>query len=83
MCQHFYGRNFHTSVKSSSFSILCIIGNTRFEKAMLDLGSSINVMTYSIYVALDLGSLKEIDIVFQLAHSSNACPVGVLEDVLF
>lgn len=50
---------------------------------MLDLGSSINVMTYSIYVALDLGSLKEIDIVFQLAHSSNACPVGVLEDVLF
>jgi hypothetical protein len=30
------------------FTIPCTIGNTRFEKAMTDLGASINVMSYSI-----------------------------------
>ena len=34
------------------FTIPCTIGNTQLEKAMLDLGTSINVMPYSIYVSL-------------------------------
>ena len=34
---------------SGTFTIPCIIGRTRFEKAMLDLGASINVMPYFIY----------------------------------
>ncbi|XP_024164476.1 uncharacterized protein LOC112171539 [Rosa chinensis] len=41
-----------------SFTILCVIGNTRFENAMLDLGASINVMPYSVYASLGLGELK-------------------------
>ncbi|CAN6573144.1 unnamed protein product [Malus baccata var. baccata] len=41
-----------------SFTIPCIIGNTRFESAMLDLGASINVMPYSIYASMNLGALK-------------------------
>lgn len=65
-----------------SFTIPCIIGNTRFEKAMLDLGASINVMPYSIYASLNLGSLKETGVIIQLADISNAFPNGVLEDVL-
>ncbi|XP_022883735.1 uncharacterized protein LOC111400560 [Olea europaea var. sylvestris] len=65
-----------------SFTIPCIIGNTRFEKAMLDLGASINVMPYSIYASLNLGSHKEIDVIIQLADRSNAFPKGVLENVL-
>ncbi|KAM1774919.1 hypothetical protein ACFX12_044235 [Malus domestica] len=37
-----------------SFTIPCVIGNTRFESAMLDLGASINVMPYSIYASMNL-----------------------------
>ena len=40
------------------FTIPCIIGDQRIERAMLDLGASINVMPYSIYASLNLGPLK-------------------------
>ena len=49
---------------------------------MLDLGASINVMPYSVFASLNLGTLKETGVVFQLADRSNAYPRGVLEDVL-
>ncbi|CAN6677805.1 unnamed protein product [Malus baccata var. baccata] len=65
-----------------SFTIPCVIGNTRFESAMLDLGASINVMTYSIYASMNLGALKNDGVIIQLADRSNAYPKGVLEDVL-
>ncbi|XP_022871283.1 uncharacterized protein LOC111390468, partial [Olea europaea var. sylvestris] len=48
--------------------LLDAISTKMFEKAMLDLEASINVMLYSIYASLFLGSLKETS--------------GVLEDVL-
>ncbi|CAN6677785.1 unnamed protein product [Malus baccata var. baccata] len=65
-----------------SFTIPCVIGNTRFESAMLDLGVSINVMPYSIYASMNLGALKNDGVIIQLADRSNAYPKGVLEDVL-
>ncbi|KAM1216936.1 hypothetical protein ACFX2J_013166 [Malus domestica] len=65
-----------------SFTIPCVIGNTRFENAMLDLGASINVMPYSIYASMNLGELKKDGVIKQLADRSNAYPKGVLEDVL-
>ncbi|CAN6712746.1 unnamed protein product [Malus baccata var. baccata] len=65
-----------------SFTIPCVIGNTRFESAMLDLGASINVMPYSIYSSMNLGELKNDGVIIQLADRSNAYPKGVLEDVL-
>ncbi|CAN6580886.1 unnamed protein product [Malus baccata var. baccata] len=65
-----------------SFTIPCVIGNTRFENAMLDLGASINVMPYSIYASMNLGELKKDGVIIQLADRSNAYPKGVLEDVL-
>ena len=45
------------------FTIPCKIGNTRFERAMLDLGVSINVMPYSIYASLNLGPLEETSVI--------------------
>ncbi|XP_026439056.1 uncharacterized protein LOC113337654 [Papaver somniferum] len=42
-----------------SFTIPCTIGKTRFTRALLDLGASINVMPFSIYDSLNLGPLKE------------------------
>ncbi|KAB2609977.1 S ribonuclease [Pyrus ussuriensis x Pyrus communis] len=66
----------------SSFTIPCIIGQSKFEHAMLDLEASINVMPYSIYASMNLGELKNDGVIIQLADRSNAYPKGVLEDVL-
>ena len=49
---------------------------------MLDLGASINIMPYSIYVSLNLGPLEETSIIIQLADRSNVYPRAVVEDVL-
>ncbi|CAN6573210.1 unnamed protein product [Malus baccata var. baccata] len=65
-----------------SFTIPCVIGNTVFKSAMLDLGASINVMPYSVYASMNLGALKNDGVIIQLADRSNAYPKGVLEDVL-
>ncbi|XP_019150121.1 PREDICTED: uncharacterized protein LOC109146925 [Ipomoea nil] len=64
------------------FTIPCKIGNVNVERNLLDLGASINVMPLSIYSSLNIGSLKETDVIVQLADRSNVYPVGVLEDVL-
>ena len=55
-----------------TFTIPCIIGNQRIERAMLDLGASINVMPYSIYASLNLGPLKQTGVIIQLADQSDA-----------
>ena len=65
-----------------SFTIPCVIGNTRFEHAMLDLGASINVMPYFVYASMNLGELKNDGVIIQLADRSNAYLKEGLEDVL-
>ncbi|KAL0292722.1 UNVERIFIED_CONTAM: hypothetical protein Sangu_3251300 [Sesamum angustifolium] len=52
------------------------------ERAMCDLGASINVMPLSIFESLHVGPLKETGVVIQLADRSVVYPEGVLEDVL-
>ena len=64
------------------FTIPYVIGNTKIEHTMLDLGASINVMPHSVYESLKLGPLKQTEIIIQLADRSNAYPDGVVEDVL-
>ncbi|WVZ25786.1 hypothetical protein V8G54_004330 [Vigna mungo] len=61
------------------FFIPCVIGNSKFDNAMLDLGASINVMPLSVFTSLFLGPLKTTGVVILLANRS---PAGVLEDVL-
>ncbi|XP_062014391.1 uncharacterized protein LOC133730903 [Rosa rugosa] len=65
-----------------SFTVPCVIGNIRFDNAMIYLGASINVMPYSVYTSLGLGELKKDNVIIQLANRSNAYPKGLLEDVL-
>ena len=38
--------------------ILCIIKGYRIDRALLDLGSSVNLLPYSVYKELGLGELK-------------------------
>ena len=63
-------------------TIPCRIGNSRFERTMLDSGASISVMPLSMYKSLNIGPLKETGVVLQLADRTNAYPEGVVEDVL-
>ena len=49
---------------------------------MLNLGASINIIPRSVYDKLNLGELKKISIVIQLADRSSTYLDGVLEDVL-
>ncbi|XP_073119973.1 uncharacterized protein [Henckelia pumila] len=64
------------------FSIPCKIGGVQLDTAMLDLGASINVMSYSVYASLKLGPLNETVIVIQMADRSTIFPRGLLEDVI-
>ncbi|XP_042436877.1 uncharacterized protein LOC122022829 [Zingiber officinale] len=64
------------------FTIPCVIGDSNFGDAMLDLGASVNVMPKSIFEALCIGPLQTTGIVIQLANRSLVHPVGVIEDVL-
>jgi hypothetical protein len=49
---------------------------------LLDLGASVNLMPYSLYLQLGLGELKPTMVVLQLADRSVKTPKGVVEDVL-
>ncbi|CAN6697883.1 unnamed protein product [Malus baccata var. baccata] len=65
-----------------SFSINITIGDKKVEKAMLDLGASINLMPYSVYLQLGLGELKATTISLQLADRSVKYLRGIVEDIL-
>ena len=65
-----------------SFVIPIRIGDTHVVKAMCDLGASINVIPYSVFLTLNIGTLEETGIVIQLADRSVIHPIGIVEDVL-
>ncbi|GKV41195.1 hypothetical protein SLEP1_g48761 [Rubroshorea leprosula] len=65
-----------------SFSIPCIIGNINFDKALCDLGASINLMPFHVFRKLGLGEPTPTTVSLQLADRSIKYPRGVVEDVL-
>ena len=65
-----------------SFTIPCTIGNAIFERALCDLGASINLMPLSIFKRLGLGEARPTTVTLQLADRSLKHPRGVIEDVL-
>ena len=58
------------------------IGGTCIDKALLDLGASVNVLPYSVYKQLGLGELKPTNITLSLADRLVKIPKGIVEDVL-
>ena len=65
-----------------SFTIPCTIGNAIFERALCDLGASINLMPLSIFKRLRLGEARLTTVTLQLADRSLKHPRGIIEDVL-
>ncbi|RVX07778.1 Retrovirus-related Pol polyprotein from transposon 297 [Vitis vinifera] len=63
-------------------TISVMIGGKVVEKALLDLGASVNLLPYSVYKQLGLGELKPTAITLSLANRSVKIPRGVIEDVL-
>ena len=66
----------------SNFTIPYTIGNSIFERALCDLGASINIMLLSIFKWLGLGESRPTTVTLQLADRSLKHPKGVIEDVL-
>ena len=58
------------------------IGGNCIDKSLLDLGASVNLMTYSVYLQIGLGELKPTTITLSLADRSVKIPEGIVEDVL-
>ena len=65
-------------IDSGCPTILVNIGETYVEKAVLDLGASVNLLPYSVYI----GELKPTTITLSLADRSIKIPKGIVEDVL-
>ncbi|KAL5574568.1 hypothetical protein UlMin_016267 [Ulmus minor] len=63
-------------------TVACQIGNQACGQALLDLGASVNLMPYSVYLQLGLGEIKPTTVVLQLADRSVRKPRGIVEDVL-
>ena len=58
------------------------IGGTYIDKALLDLGSSVNLLPYLMYKQLGLGELKSTNITLSLADRLVKIPKRIVEDVL-
>ena len=65
-----------------SFTIPCTIRNSIFERALRDLGASINLMPLSIFKRLGLGEARPTTVTLQLADRSLKHLRGVVEDIL-
>ena len=59
-----------------------MLGNSIFEKALYDLGASINLMPLSIFRKIGLSEANPITITLQLVDRSLAHLRGIVEDVL-
>ncbi|RVW13032.1 hypothetical protein CK203_103633 [Vitis vinifera] len=59
-----------------------MIRGTIVEKALLDLGASVNLLPYSVYNQLGLGELNPTSITLSLVDGSVKIPRGIIEDVL-
>ncbi|XP_026405753.1 uncharacterized protein LOC113301220 [Papaver somniferum] len=63
-------------------TISCIIGDFMIKQALLDLGSSVNLLPFSVYEQLGLGELKPTSVTLQLAERSVKAPKGIVENVV-
>ena len=63
-------------------TISVTIEEMHIEKALLDLGASVNILPHSVFKQFGLGELKPTNITLSLADGSIKKPRGIVEDVL-
>jgi hypothetical protein len=59
-----------------------MIDVSHIKKALVDLGASVNLLPYLVYLQLGLGELKPTSMTLQLADRLVKVPWGIIEDVL-
>ena len=59
-----------------------ILGGVTFDKALLDLGASVNLLPTTLYQQFQIGELKPTPVILQLADWFVRTPRGLVEDVL-
>ena len=64
------------------FTIPCIIEEHRFNKALCDLGASINLMQFSVAKKLNFREITPIALSLQMENRSLTFPKGIIEYVL-
>ena len=62
--------------------ISCLIREHKVERALLDLGASVNLLPYSVFQSLNPGELKPTSVTLLLADRSVKVLRGIVEDVL-
>ncbi|GJZ64483.1 hypothetical protein Tco_0620904 [Tanacetum coccineum] len=78
-----YDHTFPQKEKDSvSFTLHCFIYNICFDKALVDLGASVSVMSFSTYSNLGLGDLAHTRLTIELADRTIKHPRGIAENVL-
>ncbi|XP_070054220.1 uncharacterized protein [Nicotiana tomentosiformis] len=65
-----------------AFTIPYTIGRANFAKALCDLGTSINLMPYSVFKTLGIGKPRPIYIRLQMADHTMKKPLHIVDDVL-
>jgi len=63
-------------------TISCIIRTVVIDKALLDLGASVNLLPYSVYKQLGVGKLNPTKVTLQLTDRSVKVPLEEIADVL-
>ncbi|GJW88312.1 ribonuclease H-like domain-containing protein [Tanacetum coccineum] len=67
---------------SGSFTLPCFIHNICFDKALVDLGASVNIMPFSTYTNLGLGILSHTRLTIELVDRTIKHPRVIAENVL-
>ena len=76
-------RNTPPKYKNPNYpTVTCTIGENESSEALLDLGASVDLMSYSIYKKLGLGELQPTQVELQLVDRSIKKTRGIIEDVL-
>ncbi|RYR78058.1 hypothetical protein Ahy_A01g002803 [Arachis hypogaea] len=65
-----------------SFNIPCAIGETLFDRALCDLGASINLMPLSLVKRMQINEILPTDVVIRLTDKTQKQAIGVVENVL-
>ncbi|RYQ83977.1 hypothetical protein Ahy_B10g102866 [Arachis hypogaea] len=65
-----------------SFHIPCAIGETMFDRALYDLGASINLIPLFLVKRLQINEIMPTDVVIKLADKTQKQAIGVVENML-
>jgi len=63
-------------------TISCFIREHKIKRALLDLGASVNLLSYLVFQSLNLSELKPTSVTLLLADRIVKVPRGIIEDVL-